>query len=200
MGVCVAVGRRTSNRRSKALQLERIASITTNFECSRVGDERLQQGRPFICTHRFLQLSGCLVGHRRRADEIQKAGLRVGVGGRFNLGSKHGGPAQKRAERSHTLCLVSVMARPTDGVGAVLDLPSKGLVVLASWRCEEWQLAFSDSASTAETANRQTSRRSTDWLVIAAIRSKSLSACNTVSLASSAVAAMSRSGMDGARC
>ena len=56
------------------------------------------------------------------------------------------------------------------------------------------------SSYTRTSAKDQRSRRSTDWLVIAAIRSKSLSTCNTVSLASSAVAAMSRSGIDGARC
>ena len=52
----------------------------------------------------------------------------------------------------------------------------------------------------ASHADRQTCRRSMDWPVIAAMRSKSLSTCNTVSRAISAVAAISRSGIDGARC
>ena len=42
--------------------------------------------------------------------------------------------------------------------------------------------------------------RSSGWPVSAAIRSKSLSRCSTVKPASSAVAEISRSGMDGARC
>ena len=42
--------------------------------------------------------------------------------------------------------------------------------------------------------------RSTGCPVTAAIRSKSLPQCNTVSPASSAVAAMIKSGTDGARC
>ena len=49
-------------------------------------------------------------------------------------------------------------------------------------------------------ADRQTCRRSMDWPVIAAMRSKSLSTCNTVSRAISAVAAISRSGIDSDRC
>ena len=44
------------------------------------------------------------------------------------------------------------------------------------------------------------SRRSTGCPVSSAMSSKSLSRCSTVSSASSAVAAISRSGMDGARC
>jgi hypothetical protein len=52
----------------------------------------------------------------------------------------------------------------------------------------------------AAAAGYGTFRRSAGWPVTAAMRSKSLSQCRTVSPASSAVAATSRSGIEGARC
>lgn len=52
----------------------------------------------------------------------------------------------------------------------------------------------------AACAGGQRRRRSAGWPVMLAMRSKSLSRCSTVSPASSAAAAISRSGIDGARC
>jgi hypothetical protein len=60
--------------------------------------------------------------------------------------------------------------------------------------CPAW------SVSLPMTAAWSTFRRSTGWPVISAMRSKSLSTCRTVSPASSAVAAMIRPGVEGARC
>ena len=65
-------------------------------------------------------------------------------------------------------------------------------------RCSERSVA-NLARSKGSTGQLETAKRSTGWPVILAMSSKSLSRCRTVSRDSSAIAAMSRSGIDGAR-